>query len=239
MKTILFDLDGTLLPMSIERFTKDYFTRLAFYFADIVDSKTLIRQVLEATEVMVKNTEKRLNETVFTEHLRSLAPDAADQYMERFEDFYDTVFLTLQTGVTLKPLIPKSINLLKNKGYTLVVATNPLFPRKAILHRLHWAGLDEKDFSYISCFERNCYCKPNTAFFQEVLEEIGEQAENCLMVGNDVQEDLVCKDIGIKSFLIEDYLIHRGGNIITDYRGSYKDFYGFVQQLPMLGEKKL
>jgi FMN phosphatase YigB (HAD superfamily) len=238
MRTILFDLDGTLLPMSMEKFTKDYFTQLALHFANIVDSKTLIHQVLEATEVMVRNTEKRSNEEVFIEHLRKLIPADINVYMEGFDNFYDTSFLKLKDSITPNPLIPKCIELLKDKGYALAIATNPLFPLKAILHRIDWSGLDYRDFMYISCFEKNCYCKPNVQFFTEVLSEIDEQPENCLMVGNDVEEDLVSKKVGLRTYLIDNNIIHRGGKIITDYRGSYDDFYRFVKQMPKVNDNE-
>jgi hypothetical protein len=55
------------------------------------------------------------------------------------------------------------------------------------------------------------------------------------MVGNDVQEDLIAGKIGIKTFLIKDYMIHRTEEeIISDYIGSYEDFYKFVEELPSL-----
>ena len=232
MRTILFDLDGTLLPMSMEQFAQEYFAQLAFHFADVTDGKTLIQNILTATDVMVHNTGARSNEAVFTEQLRALIPNDINTYMARFDNFYDTAFLKLKNNITPNPLIPQCIEILKEKGFTLAVATNPLFPRKAILYRIAWAGLRASDFVYISCFERNCYCKPNVGFFTEVLQAMNEQPENCLMVGNDVQEDLVCKQVGVKTYLIENHIIHRGGEIITDYRGSYDDFYNFVQRLP-------
>jgi len=54
------------------------------------------------------------------------------------------------------------------------------------------------------------------------------------MVGNDVQEDLPAQQLGIKTYLIEDCLIHRGGDFATDYRGTYADFYMFSQLLPSI-----
>jgi FMN phosphatase YigB (HAD superfamily) len=123
---------------------------------------------------------------------------------------------------------------LKSKGYKLVIATNPLFPLKAILHRINWAGLDPDDFIYISSYEKNHYCKPQVKFYEEVLNGIGRKPEECMMVGNDVQEDLISGSLGVKTFLIKDYLLHRTNEPIkTDYSGSYEDFYQFVDALPL------
>ncbi len=127
----------------------------------------------------------------------------------------------------------KSIDVLKLKGYQLVLATNPIFPIKAILHRINWAGFAPEEFSYISCFEKNHYCKPQIKFYEEVLSEIGKKPEECLMVGNDVQEDMVVHSLGVKTYLVEDHLIHRTDEpIVVDYRGSYEAFYEFVEKLP-------
>ena len=58
------------------------------------------------------------------------------------------IFLMLKSVCHKNKYIHKSIELLKDKGYNLVVATNPLFPLKAILHRIQWAGLSA-DISHI------------------------------------------------------------------------------------------
>lgn len=232
MKTILFDLDGTLLPMSLEHFTKNYCKQLSVFFADLIDGKQLITHVLSATNAMLHNQENRRNEEVFIEHLATLIPGDIQVYIERFSSFYDSAFLNLQEILPPHPQIAATIKILKEKNYQLVVATNPIFPIKANIHRLNWAGLDAADFSYISSFENNCYCKPNPAYFREVLTSINELPENCLMVGNDVQEDLAARNLGIKTYLIDDHIIHRGGEIVTDYRGSYTDFFDFAAKLP-------
>lgn len=232
MRTVLFDLDGTLLPMNMDRFTKDYFGYLASHFADLIDGQELARQILNASDMMIRSKDLRTNETVFMEQFGRNFPDELELYQERFSTFYDTGFLQLQKDLVPNSHMIDSVQLFKTKGYRLVVATNPIFPLKANLHRINWAGLNPEDFSYIACFEQNCYCKPNIEYYSEVLSAINESPENCLMVGNDVQEDLVAKQLGIKTYLIENCRIHRGGEIITDYQGCYEDFYHFVQALP-------
>jgi len=110
-----------------------------------------------------------------------------------------------------------------------------LFPRKAILHRINWAGLKPEDFIYISSYEKNHYCKPQIKFYEEILKDIGKSAEKCLMVGNDVQEDLIAGKLGMKTFLITDHMLHRTKEVVkTDYEGSYKEFYDFACNLPKI-----
>jgi len=234
--TFLFDLDGTLLPMDIDEFAQHYFYEIGRAFMDIIDPKTLIGYIWSATRDMINNVERRTNEVIFMESFaKAVGEDKLELYKKRFDMFYDTDYLKTKKCIGHSPYIRESVYILKEKGYRLAIATNPLFPKKAILHRIKWAGFEPEDFIYISCYEQNCYCKPHKEFYEEVLQDIGKKPEECIMVGNDVQEDLVAGCLGIKTFLITDYLIHRTDEPIKcTYKGSYKDFYEFVVKLPSL-----
>ncbi|MFB2351719.1 HAD family hydrolase, partial [Priestia megaterium] len=52
------------------------------------------------------------------------------------------------------------------QGYTIAIATNPLFPRTAIEQRLAWAKLpvDKYPFKIVSSYEGFHFAKPNPAF---------------------------------------------------------------------------
>lgn len=233
MNTVLFDLDGTLLSMDTKLFEKVYFQELCEYFKDILPRDKLISHIWESTLAMVNNTELRTNEEVFYEEFGKNVGGNTNLFFEKFNEFYDTSFHKVKNFVKFEPSINDSVRILKEKGYTLVIATNPLFPQKAIHHRIRWAGFSPEDFSYISTFEKNHYCKPQLHYYKEILKDIKKEPQECLMVGNDVQEDLIASKLGIKTFLIKDNIIHRTDEDIEyDYCGSYNDFYKFVQKLP-------
>lgn len=237
INTILFDLDGTMLPLNLDHFLEIYFSALGKKFQDLIDSKTLTRYIMAATEAMVRDTDYRTNETVFMENFGKLIQSDLDEYRKRFDEFYDQDFSQVKASVVDSPLMRDSVKLLKEKGYDLIIATNPLFPEKAIHHRIRWAGFEPDDFIYITSYEKNHYCKPQLHFYQEVLQEAGKKPQECLMVGNDVQEDLIAARLGIQTYLITDFLIHRTQEPITaTYQGSYADFYRFVQGLPKLNQ---
>jgi FMN phosphatase YigB (HAD superfamily) len=231
--TVLFDLDGTLLPLDMEKFMKIYFEEMGRKFHDLIDPKQLVSHIWAATEVMVKNLEPRCNEEVFMEKFGQLIEGSDLRvYQQRFDEFYDREFLRVQESVIENPTIQQSVRLLKAKGYQLVIATNPLFPRKAIYRRIEWAGFTPADFAYISYYEQNHYCKPQIQYYQEVLQAINKAPEQCLMVGNDVQEDLVAGKLGLETYLITDCLIHRTKEPIqSTYQGKYADFLRFVEGL--------
>ena len=235
LNTILFDLDGTLLPMNMALFEKIYFEELAKDFADIMSPKELAKNIWTSTKIMVENTEYKTNEEIFMADFTARMNMELPILQKRFDDFYDTSFLKIRESVDDIQSIKESVKLLKSKGYTVALATNPLFPEKAIHHRIQWSGFKPEDFSYISTFERNHYCKPQLKYYEEILKDIEKKPEECLMVGNDVQEDIIAKELGMKTYLITNNLLHRTEDeIITDYIGKYEDFYEFVKTLPSL-----
>lgn len=232
LNTFIFDLDGTLLPLDMDNFMHIYFKEMGIAFHDMIEPKRLVENVWKATNVMVNNTEYRTNEEVFMEKFKTLIDADLDTYKQRFDEFYDKGFLKTKSAVSYMPLIVEAVELLKQKGYQTVLATNPLFPRKAIIHRLQWAGFKEEDFSYITCYENNHYCKPQIQFYQEVLEEAGKKAEECMMVGNDVEEDLVAGDLGMRTYLITNNIIKRTEDeVCCTYQGTYEDFLRFAQEI--------
>ena len=156
-------------------------------------------------------------------------------YQERFDRFYDDGYLKVQDCTQACPLVKKMVAALKKKGYTLAVATNPMFPRKAILHRINWAGLNPDDFDYISSYEYNHYCKPHLEFYDEVLESLQKQPEQCIMVGNDVKDDMVASKLGIQTYLITNHMLnHDQLPIESTHQGTYEDFYQFICGLPQI-----
>ena len=158
LNTILFDLDGTLLPMNMALFEKIYFEELAKDFADIMSPKELAKNIWTSTKIMVENTEYKTNEEIFMADFTARMNMELPILQKRFDDFYDTNFLKIRESVDDIQSIKESVKLLKSKGYTVALATNPLFPEKAIHHRIQWSGFKPEDFSYISTFERNHYC---------------------------------------------------------------------------------
>jgi FMN phosphatase YigB (HAD superfamily) len=216
-------------------FEKIYFEELAKDFADIMSPKELAKNIWSSTKIMVENTEYITNEEIFMTDFTTRMNMELPILQKRFDDFYDTRFFKIKKSVIDIDSIKESVKILKSKGYTVALATNPLFPEKAIHHRIRWAGFEPEDFSYISTFEKNHYCKPQLKYYQEILKDIEKNSEDCLMVGNDVQEDLIAKKLGMKTYLITNNLLHRTDEeIITDYTGEYDDFYEFVKTLPSL-----
>lgn len=230
--TVLFDLDGTLLPINGEAFEAIYFKGLSSYFLDKYEPKEFIKLIWTATKAMVMDTSSKTNEEAFMESLQSLVNEDITWMQERFNQFYLNEFDQIRVAVTPNISIQKAVKLLKEKGYRLVIATNPMFPKIAIEKRIEWTGCDRDDFEYVTSFEKNHYCKPQLKFYEEVVSDCGLNPNECLMVGNDINEDMIVSKLNMSTYLITNHVIQSDSipDTVT-YSGNYDDFYQFVVNL--------
>lgn len=235
LTTILFDLDGTLLPINGEAFEAIYFKGLSSYFLDKYEPKEFIKIIWTATKIMVNDTSFRTNEVVFMEALKNRVNDDITWMQDRFNQFYLNEFDQIRQAVVPNEFIQKSVKLLKEKGYRLIIATNPMFPKIAIEKRIEWTGCDRNDFDYVTSFEKNHYCKPQLDFYKEVLSEMKLDADECMMVGNDLNEDMIVSRLNMKTYLITNHIMQNEtlSESVT-YSGQYEDFYNFVVSLAPL-----
>ena len=231
--TVLFDLDGTLLPMDQDLFVQTYLGLLADYLEPAgYDPKRLVRTVWQGTGAMMKNDGTRTNEEVFWEVFRQAYGQKADTDRELVDEFYAGEFANARRVCGYAPEAAELIAELKARGIRLILATNPLFPRMATLQRIRWAGLNPQDFELVTTYENSCFCKPNPAYFREILEKTGLTPDRCLMIGNDAREDLAAAKLGMEVFLLEEGLLNREALEEKPCRtGSYEDLKQFLREM--------
>lgn len=235
ISTILFDLDGTLLPMDQDKFVQSYLRHLAVRFAPLgYDPKALVNAIWEGTAAMVANDSTRTNEQVFWDCFSKFFDRDVVTEKPIFDDFYRTQFQQVAADCGFTPAARQTIDALKAAGYNLVLATNPIFPAIATEGRIRWAGLSPDDFIYYTTYENSTRCKPNPAYYQDILHFIGCQPEECLMVGNDVAEDMVAQALGMEVFLLTDCLINRASTDISIYpHGSFDALMDYLGKLTL------
>ena len=181
---------------------------------------------------MIKTKNNVKNEEIFMNSFEKLIDGNIEEFKAMFVTFYDTLFENVKASTYQSKYMRKSIDLLKSKGYKVVIATNPLFPLQANYHRLRWAGFTPDEFDHITSFEENTYCKPHIEFYQEVLDKVSKTPKECVMVGNDVFDDLPAGKLGMETYLISDCILNKYNIENTaNTTGSYKDFYEYVQKL--------
>jgi FMN phosphatase YigB (HAD superfamily) len=235
MNTFIFDLDGTLLPMpSQQKFLEVYLKAVSGKVINYgYDPQTLIQALMAGTEQMVKNDGSMTNEERFWIEFCNHLGTKAKELVEIFDDFYRNEFAIAKIATSKHPLANTCIKLLKEKGYHVALATNPLFPRVATLTRMLWAGLDPKDFELITTYENSSCSKPNLCYYKGVLTNIGKKPEECIMVGNDVREDMCAAELGMDTFLLTDCLICPEGEDITALKqGDFNTLYQMIKELP-------
>ena len=231
--TILFDLDGTLLPMDQDKFVKSYIGRMAKKLAPHgYDPELLTTGLWKGTGAMVKNDGTKTNEEVFWSVFNAVMGRDCRKDEPLFLEYYRNEFQQVRHACGFDARAAQVIAELKAMGYRVALATNPLFPAVATHSRARWAGLDPDDFEIITTFENSRHCKPNPDYYRDILATLNLKPENCVMVGNDVQEDMVAQTLGMKVFLLTDSLINRTGEDINQYpHGSFGELMDFIREL--------
>ncbi len=229
---VLFDLDGTLLPMDQDVFVKEYFKGITQKVASAgYDPETLSKTIWAGTKAMVKNSGEESNETVFWKVFADIYGKQALKDIPLFDEYYTDGYLNLKNLFTPNPLAAKTVRMLKEKGCRTVLATNPIFPKFAVDCRVRWAGLEPDDFEYCTSFENSYRCKPNPEYYADILKAIGLKAEQCLMVGNDAREDTVASQLGMKVFLLTDCLINRDSTDISVFpHGGFEELIKYLEE---------
>ncbi len=220
-KAVLFDLDGTLLPLDVEIFLKDYTDALAAKAASVTDPKTFVKHLFYATQKVIEDKNPDFtNEEVFWEHFFQNMNEQKDRIFPVIDEFYTKDFPLLGAEIKADKKGASLVKQLKQQGCRLVLATNAVFPRQAVVERMRWAHLNPEDFEIITTFENMHFCKPHIEYYQEILERLGENPDKCIMVGNDVEEDMIAGSLGMKTFLLDNFVIYRGSDTTYDYKGD-------------------
>ena len=233
IKMVLFDLDGTLLPMDQDKFMKAYFGALARRLAPMgYDPDRLVKGIFAGTAAMVKNTGEKTNEYVFWEAFSAVCKKDARADEPYFYQFYVEEFDNVKESCGYDPKAAVAVRAIKDMGFRVALATNPLFPSIATEKRISWCGLDHTEFELFTAYENSSHCKPNLDYYRAVIGKLGIKAEECLMVGNDVGEDMITEQLGMKAFLLTRDLINKSGEDISRYpQGGFDELLEFVERL--------
>ena len=230
--TVLFDLDGTLLPMDQDAFIQKYMAALGAKMAPYgFEPKALVAAVWKGTGAMTGNDGTKTNEQAFWDRFSGLCGRDMREFEPVFQEFYASEFVAAKAACGFAPEAAQIIRMLKEKGVTVVLATNPLFPPIATNQRIRWAGLNREDFSLVTTYDNSCFCKPNLEYYRQILAKIGKDGANCLMVGNDVHEDMVARELGMEVFLLTHSLLNREGMDISGYsQGGFAELRAFLEE---------
>lgn len=230
-KVILFDLDGTLLPMDQKIFVKSYFGKLTKKLAPLgYEPQKLIEALWVGIKTVIKNTSDRFNDEVFWDVFVKIFGEKVREDEKYFEEFYKNEFQAVKEDCGFNPKAAKSIKELKEMGYRVALATNPIFPKIATESRIRWAGMEPEEFEWITTYENCKRSKPNPQYYLEIIEKINVKPEECIMVGNDVTEDMVAQTIGMDVFLLTDCLLNKEEKDYSQYpQGGFDEMMEYIK----------
>jgi FMN phosphatase YigB (HAD superfamily) len=233
IKAVLFDLDDTLLGNNMEKFIPPYFDMLGNHMAPRYPKDKFLQALLVSTDAMITNQDPAVsNRDAFWRKFQQLTGQGADELEAYIKIFYEEQFPQLKRVTEHRPIAADLVRTCLEQGWQVVIATNPLFPRIAIEHRLAWAGVPVTEFPYalITAYENMSATKPYPAYYAQILEKLDCAAETAVMVGNDWGND-----IEPAAFLgLHTYWVTQNGNappdpaLVTAY-GSLSDLHQRLQ----------
>ncbi len=203
--TLLLDLDDTLLETNMRAFIPAYFQALSAHLATRVSPELMLPALISGMQRMLENEDpaRTLQEVFEADFYPRIGLDR-ESLLEIIEQFYDQVFPSLGAVTKRREGAVELVDWALARNYRVAIATDPLFPRKAVFHRLRWAGLDPDRFELVSSFETFHFSKSHPAYFAEILGRLGWPDGPVLMVGNDVDRDLApAQMLGLATFHVD------------------------------------
>jgi FMN phosphatase YigB (HAD superfamily) len=225
IQAVLFDLDGTLIDVDMHCFVPSYLLRLTEQMSDQVNPAQATRTLHHAVAAMFANTDAdKTLETILLEVLQAELALSPGAYAASLERFYCNGLDSLRHLVKGHPLSPRLVEASLQRGWQVVLATNPIFPRALIDARIAWGALDGDAFHHVTAYETAHFCKPNPGFFEEILAWLQIPASACLMIGNDTLHDLAACQVGMQTCLLTPWSIHRpDAHFKADWQGRHEE----------------
>ncbi|MFX0117558.1 MAG: HAD family hydrolase, partial [Candidatus Hodarchaeota archaeon] len=201
---------------------------------------------LRATGVLMRNCGSNTNLEAFLKDFSEFLPTISrDEILSRFMSFYSNEYAQIGKICIENPLARNLIEKMSEfNSLKVVLATNPVFPRLAVLERLSWARIDAGIFDLITDCENMHSCKPRQEYFLEISEKIDVNPISCLMVGDDKINDMAAGTLGMTTFLVlekqtprldafrsiqkELALVQNIKIPLPDFCGSLKDFLSLL-----------
>jgi len=237
IKAVLFDLDGTLLPMEQNAFMKKYFGELCKKIVPtgLISPEKLVEAIWFGTKHMVKNDGSKRNIEVFWDkfsEFTAITGESLEMVSSMCDGFYTEEFHRAREVCRDNPLAKTAVELARSNGRKAVLASNPVFPAVGQISRLSWVGLSDKDFDFLTAYENQSFCKPNPNYYIDICRCIGVLPDECLMIGNDEREDAkASSEAGLNCFLVTDCLIDCPDFHWDGMRGSFAQAVELLRSL--------
>lgn len=230
----MFDLDGTLVPLARERFEPALFQNLDAMFRRKFPGQPLAQEALKRASLACFHTgdpaetnEARLKRLLVQEAGAPLA----EEVLRALEAHYASDYNQIRTIIQDRSIAVEALELVRQYGAVPVVATNPISPASCIHARMAWAGITPEQFALVTTYDKFHYTKPDPRYYLEVLQQLGARPEECLMIGNDTDEDMEgAIGAGIEAYLMTDFVMDRRDSVARYRHGTAREMLAFLEQ---------
>ncbi len=228
IKAILLDLDDTLLSNPLNRVGHS-FDAWNTFFARITGQPDAGRGLAAAMAGVSSSVDPaQSNIEVFLDIVTRRWGVDRETAMIYFQAFYDEVYAQMRQHVQPREAAPMLLDWLRQAGYQIVIATNPLFSAEATSWRLGWGELptDLTAYTLVTHIENFHFAKPTPHYYEEILGRLGIANNEALMVGDDWVNDITpAQRAGLNTFWIRpDGTPRESEDIIPDGEGTLNDF---------------
>ncbi|MEN8686731.1 MAG: HAD family hydrolase [Desulfuromonadales bacterium] len=231
VQAVFFDLDGTLVDVDMHLFVPVYLNRLTEQMKELIEPASATRAMHRAVAAMFANRDAdKTLEAVLFDVLRDELAMTPEQYRRCLNEFLHNDLEVLRPLVVGHALSSRLVDAARARGWQVILATNPIFPRDVVDARVRWGGLDGDKFHHVTTYETEHFCKPNPDFFRENLNLLQLEAERCLMVGNDTLHDLSASQVGMQTCLLTPWCIRRPKERFrADWQGRHEDLLALIE----------
>ena len=204
IKTVLIDMDGTLLNMGESAFETEYVKRMVIFLEQRYPGKgkDIVKAVGYGGEMMKVSDGRRTNYDVFWESFEKASGYTREEIEPVITVYYQTDYTHIGDEYVPDADMQAAVRLLQEKGYQLIVATTPVVPLIANQERVRWSGLADIPWKDITSFETYNYSKPNLNYYQQICDKYNLNPVECMMIGDSLIKDFPSTELGMDFFLI-------------------------------------
>lgn len=251
IKAVLLDLDETLIRNPNQGFVPLYLQLIDEFFMRRWGMR-LSRTLIDSVRLMNSPRDlEHTNQYLAMQLIQQASSKSEEEITTALQEFYADFYPALQSCTQTVSGAPELIADLKAKGYSVVIATNPIYPPEAIRQRLQWAGLSGNfdDYDFVTRADNMHFAKPHPAYYAEILGRVGVEPDEAVMVGDSIANDIApASSLGIHTCLttpgdLSEFQAHTGeldqfipqpltpAAIIPQFEGNIGALFGLIDMM--------
>ena len=206
IKGVLLDLDNTLLRNPDRAFAQAFKARIEAHFVARFGMEGAASGFRRGIAHASSGADGRL--TVAEMMLRCLADSLGlpvDAVSPALDDYYAGTYMALRELTAPVEGADTLVEMLLGNNLLVAIATNPIYPQRAILQRLAWAGLAHHvdSFAFITHSQNVRFAKPDRAYYAELAARVGVEPDECLVIGDSQRNDIApAAALGMHTILV-------------------------------------